>query len=203
MGYINLCGCPSLSSVVFNLSQNLSKGGKKQKNGEGLEGRGGRDGSNLLVFMESNSSTWFQKSKFIVSQIIRRCWTDYTRSTNCEKKLKSSWLSNENIPADSDVPPPWAQDEGKESASQQIFEIPFYVYLLASAVTAIAAIGSVFEYVNLRPVFGILKSDSIFYAPLLGFFAFTGIPVSIFLWLKSVQAANKEAEEQDRRDGYL
>jgi hypothetical protein len=40
-------------------------------------------------------------------------------------------------------------------------------------------IGSVFEYVNQRPVFGILNSDSIFYAPLLGFFAFTGIPVSV------------------------
>ncbi|MCI47200.1 hypothetical protein A2U01_0068441, partial [Trifolium medium] len=24
-----------------------------------------------------------------------------------------------------------------------------------------------------------------------------------FLWFKSVQAANKEAEEQDKRDGYL
>ncbi|XP_041022416.1 uncharacterized protein LOC121263537 [Juglans microcarpa x Juglans regia] len=123
------------------------------------------------------------------------------------KSSKEPSKTEETIPswarADSDVPPPWAQDEGKESASQQTFEIPFYVYLLASAVTAIAAIGSVFEYVNLRPVFGILKSDSIFYAPLLGFFAFTGIPVSTFLWLKSVQAANKEAEEQDRRDGYL
>lgn len=94
-------------------------------------------------------------------------------------------------------------------------------------------IGSVFEYVNQNPVFGILKSDSIFYAPLLGFFAFTGIPTSVriymcfplrfvelenfsvnfplynfvslqaFLWFKSVQVANKEAEEQDRRDGYL
>lgn len=54
--------------------------------------------------------------------------------------------TEETIPAwaraDSDVPPPWAQDEGKESKSQQIFEIPFYVYLLASAVTAIAAVSS-------------------------------------------------------------
>lgn len=32
---------------------------------------------------------------------------------------------------------------------------------------------------NQRPVFGILNPDSIFYAPLLGFFAFTGIPVSV------------------------
>ncbi|KAM1062398.1 uncharacterized protein LOC126608624 [Malus sylvestris] len=63
-------------------------------------------------------------------------------------------------------------------------------------------IGSVFEYVNEKPVFGILSSDSIFYAPVLGFFAFTGIPTSAFLWFKSVQTANKEAEEQDKRDGY-
>ncbi|KAK3198455.1 hypothetical protein Dsin_021870 [Dipteronia sinensis] len=122
-----------------------------------------------------------------------------------EGSAKSS-ESEETIPSwakqDSDEPPPWASGEGKDT-SQQGFEIPFFVYLLASAVTAIAAIGSIFEYVNQRPVFGILNSDSIFYAPLLGFFAFTGIPTSAFLWFKSVQAANKEAEEQDKRDGYL
>uniref|UniRef100_A0A2P2JYQ3 Uncharacterized protein LOC103484254 n=1 Tax=Rhizophora mucronata TaxID=61149 RepID=A0A2P2JYQ3_RHIMU len=116
--------------------------------------------------------------------------------------------SEETIPSwarpDSDEPPPWARDEVKElSSSKQSLQVPFYVYLLASAVTAIAAIGSAFEYINQRPVFGILNSDSVFYAPLLGFFAFTGIPTSAFLWFKSVQAANKEADEQDRRDGYL
>ncbi|XP_057500610.1 uncharacterized protein LOC130784660 [Actinidia eriantha] len=103
----------------------------------------------------------------------------------------------------SDEPPPWARGESSQSESGQGFQVPFYVYLLASAITAIAAIGSVFEYVNQRPVFGVVNSDSIFYAPLLGFFAFTGIPTSAFLWFKSVQTANKEAEEQDRRDGYL
>lgn len=122
-----------------------------------------------------------------------------------EGSAKSS-ESEETIPSwarpDSDEPPPWASGESKDT-SQQSFEIPFFVYLLASAVTAIAAIGSIFEYVNQRPVFGILNSDSIFYAPLLGFFAFTGIPTSAFLWFKSVEAANKEAEEQDKRDGYL
>ncbi|KAJ9172519.1 hypothetical protein P3X46_015749 [Hevea brasiliensis] len=118
---------------------------------------------------------------------------------------------DETIPSwarpDSDEPPPWAQDDtngsGNANSANQNVEIPSFVYLLASAITAIAAIGSVFEYVNQRPVFGILNSDSIFYAPLLGFFAFTGIPTSAFLWFKSVQIANKEAEEQDRRDGYL
>ncbi|KAG8373571.1 hypothetical protein BUALT_Bualt11G0038300 [Buddleja alternifolia] len=102
----------------------------------------------------------------------------------------------------SDEPPPWARQEAQND-SPSTFEVPFYVYLLASAITAIAAIGSIFEYVNEKPVFGVLNSDSVFYAPLLGFFAFTGIPSSAFLWFKSVQIANKEAEEQDRRDGYL
>lgn len=27
--------------------------------------------------------------------------------------------------------------------------------------------------------------------------------IQAFLWFKSVQVANKEAEEQDRRDGYM
>ncbi|BAT85485.1 hypothetical protein LR48_Vigan50s005600 [Vigna angularis] len=115
--------------------------------------------------------------------------------------------SEEKIPSwakpDSDEPPPWARDEANKNTSEQGFEIPFFAYLLASAITAIAAIGSIFEYVNQRPVFGVLTSDSVFYAPLLGFFVFTGIPSSAFLWFKSVQAANKEAEEQDKKDGYL
>ncbi|KAL2320999.1 hypothetical protein Fmac_029968 [Flemingia macrophylla] len=114
--------------------------------------------------------------------------------------------SDEKIPSwakpDSDEPPPWARDEPNNQNSQQGIQIPFYAYLLASAITAIAAVGSIFEYVNQRPVFGVLSSDSVFYAPLLGFFVFTGIPSSAFLWFKSVQAANKEAEEQDKRDGY-
>jgi hypothetical protein len=40
-------------------------------------------------------------------------------------------------------------------------------------------IGSIFEYTNQRPVFGIVGSDSALYAPLLGFFVFTGIPTSV------------------------
>lgn len=48
-----------------------------------------------------------------------------------------------------------------------------------SKINAALQIGSVFEYVNDKPVFGVLNSDSIFYAPVLGFFAFTGIPTSV------------------------
>jgi len=127
--------------------------------------------------------------------------------------------SDEKIPSwakpDSDEPPPWARDEPNNNSSQQEgFEIPFYAYLFASAITAIAAvtnqhlitncfsfllfptfhsyvvciihlllpqIGSIFEYVNQKPVFGVLSSDSVFYAPLLGFFVFTGIPSSVII----------------------
>ncbi|KAH7667314.1 hypothetical protein IHE45_12G050700 [Dioscorea alata] len=122
-----------------------------------------------------------------------------------EGSAKSS-QSDDKIPSwarpDSDEPPPWARGEDNGS-SKPAFEIPYYAYLLASAITAIAAVGSIFEYSNQKPVFGVVNSDSVFYAPLLGFFVFTGIPASAFLWFKSVQTANKEAEEQDRRDGYF
>ncbi|OAY61028.1 hypothetical protein MANES_01G158400v8 [Manihot esculenta] len=47
-----------------------------------------------------------------------------------------------------------------------------------------------FEYVN----------QSIFYDPLLGFFAFTSIPTSEFCGSSLLKL---EAEKQDRRGGYL
>ncbi|XP_050228519.1 uncharacterized protein LOC126677783 [Mercurialis annua] len=120
-------------------------------------------------------------------------------SSSSEEESVPSWAK-----PGSDEPPPWARSEpDPNSTNNPTLQLPYGVYLLASAITAIAAIGSIFEYTNQNPVFGILKSDSIFYAPLLGFFVFTGIPTSAFLWFKSVQVANKEAEEQDRRDGYL
>ncbi|XP_062180493.1 uncharacterized protein LOC133884908 [Phragmites australis] len=117
--------------------------------------------------------------------------------------------AEEKIPAwarpGADEPPPWAREGGGAGGAQEpgAGNVPFYAYLLASAVTAIAAVGSIFEYTNQRPVFGIIGSDSALYAPLLGFFVFTGIPTSAFLWFKAVQTANREAEEQDRRDGFM
>jgi hypothetical protein len=107
---------------------------------------------------------------------------------------------------DSDELPPWARKEGKGQIADPVeptFQISFYVYLLSFAIIAIAAVGSVFEYVNQKPVFGLLNPNSaFFFFPFLGFFAFTDIPTSVFLWLKSIEVANKAAEEQDRRDGY-
>ncbi|KAI8008799.1 hypothetical protein LOK49_LG07G01592 [Camellia lanceoleosa] len=49
---------------------------------------------------------------------------------------------------DSNEPLPWARDEASHNASQQSFQISFFVYLLASAITAITVIGFVFEYLN-------------------------------------------------------
>ncbi|KAJ4912244.1 hypothetical protein Rs2_06865 [Raphanus sativus] len=137
-------------------------------------------------------------SRLCVGTTVRRLVvTAATEGSRKSKESQPSWAN-----PDSDEPPPWAREEGRSSTSQESIEIPFYVYLLASAITAIAAIGSVFEYSSKNPVFGVLESDSIFYTPVLGFFAFTGIPTSVFLWFKSVEAANKEAAEQDKRDGY-
>ncbi|KAF9673044.1 hypothetical protein SADUNF_Sadunf11G0108000 [Salix dunnii] len=135
------------------------------------------------------NSTGIQKALNLNQTIVRSrgCYNDYKKQKKffvcaaTEGSAKSS-ESEETIPSwakpDSDEPPPWAKGEGKENSPKQNFEVPFFVYLLASAITAIAAIGSIFEYVNQKPVFGIVNSDSIFYAPLLGFFAFTGIPTS-------------------------
>uniref|UniRef100_A0A0E0HG76 Uncharacterized protein n=1 Tax=Oryza nivara TaxID=4536 RepID=A0A0E0HG76_ORYNI len=125
-----------------------------------------------------------------------------------EGSAKSSGEADEQVPSwarpGSDEPPPWAREGGGGGGQQEpgAVELPFFAYLLASAITAIAAIGSIFEYANQRPVFGVVSPDSALYAPLLGFFVFTGIPTSGFLWFKAVQTANKEAEEQDRRDGF-
>jgi len=56
--------------------------------------------------------------------------------------------SDEKIPSwakpDSDEPPPWARDESNNNTSQQGVEIPFFAYLLASAITAIAAVSNQF-----------------------------------------------------------
>ncbi|KAA8547625.1 hypothetical protein F0562_004054 [Nyssa sinensis] len=179
-------------------------------------------GSNLSVYSSRKHYPWYPKStpgfghREPIDPSLVTAKSGQRERKSCRRLTvfavtegsakKSSKSGEESIPSwakpDSDEPPPWARDEAGQNASEQTFEIPFFVYLLASAITAIAAIGSVFEYLNQRPVFGIVNPDSVFYAPLLGFFAFTGIPSSAFLWFKSVQAANKEAEEQDRRDGY-
>lgn len=66
-----------------------------------------------------------------------------TRRKKAPLFAKSS-ESEESVPSwakpDSDDPPPWARDEGKQNDLKTDFDVPFYVYLLASAITAIAAV---------------------------------------------------------------
>ena len=64
-----------------------------------------------------------------------------------------------------------AEDSGK-------FELPFYVSLPLSAVVAIAAVGSVFEFINKKAVFGVIEPESPLWLPILAFFALTGLPLS-------------------------
>lgn len=39
-------------------------------------------------------------------------------------------------------------------------------------------VGSIFEYVDKNPVFGVIQPDNPLWAPVLGLFAFTGIPLA-------------------------
>ena len=80
--------------------------------------------------------------------------------------------------------------------------VPFAVWLVASAIVAIAAVGSAFELAGGRAAFGVVSPDSPFYKPLLGGFAATGLPTAGWLFYRAVTAANEEAARQDRMDGF-
>ncbi|CAK9221060.1 unnamed protein product [Sphagnum troendelagicum] len=97
--------------------------------------------------------------------------------------------------------PPWARNEVAKP-KEQAEDLPFFVYLIASSLVAIAAVGSVFEYFNKNAIFGVVPPDSPFWAPILGIFVFTGFPSAGFLWFKAISLANKASEDQDREDGY-
>lgn len=80
-----------------------------------------------------------------------------------EGSAKSS-ESEETIPSwaklDSEEPPPWAKEERKETGTQQGFQVPFYVYLLASSITAIAAV----SFPLTTGLFFFLHFDSYFFS---------------------------------------
>jgi hypothetical protein len=56
--------------------------------------------------------------------------------------------------------------------------LPWALYLLFSVFTAIAATGSIFEFNEKNPLFGVLPPDNPLWAPILLFFAVTGFPMS-------------------------
>lgn len=63
-----------------------------------------------------------------------------------EGSAKSSGEADEQVPSwarpGSDEPPPWAREGGGGGGQQEpgAVELPFFAYLLASAITAIAAV---------------------------------------------------------------
>ena len=95
-----------------------------------------------------------------------------------------------------------------------------------------AQVGSIFEFANRNAIFGVVKPDNFLWAPILLFFAITGLPsagavicagmhgadasgfveqhvlmpllpISAgYLFLRAINAANKDSERQDKLDGY-
>ncbi|KAK9838929.1 hypothetical protein WJX74_006105 [Apatococcus lobatus] len=106
---------------------------------------------------------------------------------------------------DGDKQPAYRQDEPVWARRERLQEsqgLPFGVYLIGSFLVATAAIGSIFEWTNKNPVFGVLPPTSPFYTPILGFFAITGLPSAGFLFTKAIKAANEAADRQDKADGF-
>ncbi len=97
--------------------------------------------------------------------------------------------------------PVWVKREKQRELDSQNKDLPFGVYLLFSCFVTIAAVGSCFEFANQNPIFGVVGPDSPLYAPVLGLFAVTGIPMAGLLFFKGVTAANAEAERMDAMDG--
>lgn len=100
------------------------------------------------AFLESNPISQFFLQKRNGVYCVRREgeWRKRRSRLTTASSNKDSSQSDKKIPTwanpDSDEPPPWARGEVSSSqiSSQETFEIPFYAYLLASAVTAIAAV---------------------------------------------------------------
>lgn len=102
--------------------------------------------------------------------------------------------------------PPWVRAERERdaaAASGSDKSLPWPLYLVFSFLVATAAVGSIFEYANKNAVFGVLQPDSPLWAPVLGLFAFTGLPTAAALFFKGVAAANASFEAQDKADGYI
>ncbi|GLC40568.1 hypothetical protein PLESTB_000044000 [Pleodorina starrii] len=106
---------------------------------------------------------------------------------------------------DNEELPPWIRREKERElqAQQGASGLPWGLYLLFSIFTAIAAVGSIFEFVDRNAIFGVLPPENPLWAPILLFFAVTGFPTAGFLFVKGVNGFNEDAERQDKLDGYL
>lgn len=98
--------------------------------------------------------------------------------------------------------PIWERRELERKAADAKGGLPWPAYLLLSVIVLIAATGSMFEYAYKNPIFGVVGADSGLYAPILGWFVFTGFPLAGFFWKKGIDGANEASEAQDKMDGY-
>ena len=104
--------------------------------------------------------------------------------------------------ANDDEIPIWERREIERAAAEAKGGLPWPAYLLLSVIVLIAATGSIFEYTYKNPIFGVVTSDSGLYAPILGWFVFTGFPLAGWFWMKGISGANEASELQDKMDGY-
>jgi len=123
-----------------------------------------------------------------------------TRANASTDDVETTSTSAATTP-DDDVPI-WERRELERKAADAKGGFPWPVYLLLSVIVLIAATGSMFEYAYKNPIFGVVGADSGLYAPILGWFVFTGFPLAGFFWKKGIDGANEASEAQDRMDGY-
>lgn len=110
---------------------------------------------------------------------------------------------DEKAGAEEELPPWVRREKERELQANAPRSLPWPLYLVGSILVTIAAVGSVFEFLYKNPVFGVIQPDNVLWAPILGLFAFTGLPTAGFLFFKGVSIANAEAERQDKLDGYI
>ena len=120
------------------------------------------------------------------------------RATDGDVEVEAKTQSS----TDDDDVPIWERRELEKRATAARGGIPWPLYLLGSVIVLIAATGSVFEYAYGNPIFGVVTKDSWAYAPILGWFVFTGYPLAGWFWMKGISGANEASEMQDKIDGY-
>eukprot|EP00271_Cylindrocystis_brebissonii_P011452 TRINITY_DN2913_c0_g1_i1.p1 TRINITY_DN2913_c0_g1~~TRINITY_DN2913_c0_g1_i1.p1 ORF type:complete len:224 (-),score=33.12 TRINITY_DN2913_c0_g1_i1:535-1206(-) len=172
------------------------------------------------LFVTPTSSSFLHHCTGSNRDLRLRCWVSrgsrairLVVASAADKDVTSSSVSpavkegekGEKVPAwakpGSEEAPPWAKGEAARAEGLQT-ELPFYVYLIFSALITIATVGSVFEYFNQNPVFGVVQPDSPLWAPILGLFALTGLPSAGFCLYKAITLANEASQKMDSDDGF-
>ncbi|XP_024524497.1 uncharacterized protein LOC9655582 [Selaginella moellendorffii] len=128
---------------------------------------------------DSWEKSGFSRHKLALARRPATTSSDSSKSSSEQQQEEAKGVPEWAKPG-SDVPPPWASGEKKQVSSEGFQDLPYIVYL----------VGSIFEYFNKNPVFGVIQPDSPFYTP-------------AFLWFRAIKLANKDAERQDKEDGYF